>query len=108
MGFQKELKSLCSPAYLYLVISVILLILVIGQNLVQGNTNQLCVGVYSCYVSNVIWVLLLKILYIAFWTFVLDALCKYGLRELAWFLVLFPLVLAGILLGLLLINQGSY
>ena len=108
MGIQKDLRSLCTPAFLYLVISVILLILLIGQNLVDGNRNRLCVGVYSCYVSNVIWLLVFKIIYIIFWTFVLDALCKYGLTELSWFLVLFPLVLAGILLGLMLISQGSF
>ena len=108
MGLKKDLNALCTPAYLYLVISVIILLLVIAQNLVQGSSNRLCIGSYSCHVGNVLWPLLLKLIYIAFWTFVLDALCKYGLKELAWFLVLFPIVLAGILVGLLLINQGAY
>ena len=38
MGLNKQIKALCTPAYLYLVISVILLLLVIGQNLIQGIT----------------------------------------------------------------------
>ena len=108
MALNKQLKALCTPAYLYLVISVVLLLLVIGQNLVEGSKNRLCVGSYSCHVNNVFWPLLWKVVYIIFWTFILDALCKYGLKELAWFLVLFPIILAGILVGLLIINQGSY
>ena len=106
MGLDRRLNSLCSPAYLYLAISVILLVLLGLQNLWNGNNNQLCVGAYKCNVSNVLLIFGLKIIYIAFWTVVLDSLCKYGLKELSWFLVLFPIVLAGVLLGLLLVEGG--
>ena len=106
MNFQRRLNSLCSPAYLYLAISVILLVLLAVQNLLNGNNNQLCVGAYKCNVSNVLFIFVIKVIYIGFWTVVLDALCKYGLRELSWFLVLFPIVLAGVLLGLLLVSRN--
>ena len=104
MKLVKTFKSLCAPAYFYLIISVIVVALVVVQNLVNGNTKELCVGTYSCGVSNVVLVFVLKALYVAFWTFVLDALCKYGLKKLSWFLVLFPFLLFAVLLGLALVK----
>ena len=106
MKLQKRINSLCSPAYLYLAISSILLVLVAVQNLINANNNQLCVGSYKCRVSNVALLFVYKAIYIGFWTIVLDALCKYGLKELSWFLVLFPIVLSGVLLGLLLVSRN--
>ena len=105
MKFGKTLKSLCAPAYFYLVISVIVVALLIIQNFLNGNVNELCVGSFSCGVENVVVVFVLKILYVAFWTFVLDALCKYGLKKLSWFLVLFPFILFAVLLGLTLVKN---
>jgi hypothetical protein len=35
----------------------------------------------------------MKILYVAFWTFILNALCSYGYNQLAWFLLLLPFIL---------------
>ena len=39
-----------------------------------------------------------------FWTFVLNAICKAGYKNLSWFLVLFPFLLLFIALGLLLLT----
>ena len=82
MNIMKSVKALCPPAHLYLVVSVVMVALLVVQNLFNGNVNEYCVGSYSCNVSNVVLVFALKALYIAFWTFVLDALCKYGLKKL--------------------------
>ena len=105
MKLGKTIKSLCAPAYFYLVISAIVVVLLVVQNLLNGNPQQLCVGSYSCGVSSVFLVLVLKVLYVAFWTFVLDALCKYGFKSISWILVLFPFVLFAVILGLTLVND---
>jgi len=102
---QKRVRSLCQPSFVYLVTALIILILVIIQNVLYGDLKKLCVGSYSCYVTNVVVIFIIKLIYIAFWTIVLDALCKYGYKDLSWFLVIFPFVLAGVLLGYLMINN---
>ena len=108
MKLLKKVNSLCPPAYFYLVISVVAMLLMIGQNLYNGNMNELCVGAYSCNVSNVAMLLVVKVLYVAFWTVVLDAFCKYGLKKLSWLLVLFPLVMFAIGLGLMMVDSNAY
>jgi hypothetical protein len=105
MKVGKMVNSLCSPAYFYLVLSVVLVALLVVQNLVNGNPNELCVGSFSCSVSNIVLIFVIKALYVAFWTFVLDALCKYGLKKLSWFLVLFPFLLFAVLLGMALLKE---
>jgi len=100
----KLIKKLCSPAYVYLVISTITLILLIFQN--QGNTNTYCMGSYTCPVNNTSLIFLMEFLYIAFWTFVLDSICKAGYKNFSWFLVLLPFLLFFVLIGAMMITQG--
>lgn len=91
----KTLKKLCTPAMIYLVISLIALILVTMQNI--NNTNKLCVGKYSCIVPNVTLVLLLNLVYILFWTWVLSLICNAGYKIISWILVLMPFILVFLL-----------
>lgn len=100
MNLMKKVNSLCKPAYLYLVVSVAVVLFLVVQNLLNGNMNELCAGTFSCNVSNVVLVLLVKVLYVVFWTVVLDAICKYGLKKLAWVLVLLPYILIGLMMVL--------
>ena len=44
------LKNLCTPSYVYLVLSIIALIFMAIQN--YGNINVYCLGSYSCVVSS--------------------------------------------------------
>ena len=44
------LKKLCTPAYVYLVISIIFIIVSSLQN--YGNVNTYCLGDYECDVSS--------------------------------------------------------
>tara|TARA_Y100000389_G_C17332168_1_gene448692 strand:+ start:90 stop:443 length:354 start_codon:yes stop_codon:yes gene_type:complete len=102
-----KLNKLCSPAYFYLIISVIALVIILFDNMKNlSNNNVYCLGKYSCNVPNTTLVFLMKILYIAFWTFVLNCLCKSGYKKLAWFLVLLPFLLFFVLLALMILNQG--
>lgn len=97
------LKNICTPAYVYLVISTIALIIMAFQNL--GNVNMYCIGSYSCNVSSVFMIFVLKALYILFWTWVLNVICRGGAPGLAWFFVLMPYILMFILIGMLFIYK---
>jgi len=108
MKLLKKVNSLCKPAYLYLVISVVVGLLMAAQNIYNGDITKLCVGSYICNVSNVALLFALNAVYILFWTVILDSLCKNGFKNLSWFLVLVPLVLFLIGLGLLLVNSNTY
>ena len=101
-----DIKKLCTPAYVYLVISMISIILMIIQN--AGNTNTYCLGNYACMVSNTAWVFAGKAFYVVLWTFILNLICSYGYRNISWFLVLFPFILFFILIGLFMLNQGVF
>ena len=100
----KDFRNLCTPAHLYLVISVFAMIVMMFQN--AGNTNTYCVGDYECPVPNTGLIFLSKAVYILFWTFILNALCKAGYKNFSWFLVLIPFILMAILIGLLMLNGG--
>jgi len=95
----KGLKNLCTPAYLYFIISVIFLIVVYIQN--YNNYNVYCLGSYSCDVTNVWLIFTLKIIYILFWTWILNLICMAGVPALSWFFVLFPFVLMFVLIGIM-------
>ena len=105
MDIKKTINKLCTPAYFYFVISAILYLLLLGQNLYNGKITELCAGSFSCVVSNVVLVFILNALYISFWTFVLKSLCDHGLTKLSWFLVLFPFLLFAVMLGLYIVKD---
>jgi hypothetical protein len=97
MKLAKTIKQLCTPAYLYLVISVIALVLLGLQNL--GNSGHYSIGNYSCSADNLVMLFLGKILYIAFWTYVLNWVCRKGHTTVSWILVLLPFLLFFVLIG---------
>ena len=108
MNLQKKIDKLCTPAYFYFLISIILFLFVLFQNIFNGKLNELCIGSYTCSVSNVIIVFMVQMLYIVFWTFVLQALCDYGYKKLSWFLVLLPFILLAILMGIFIIRNINF
>ena len=90
MTFEKTFKSLCNPARLYLGLSVVIILIVLLNILINGP-NALCMGIYNCSVSHVALFFILKFLYIGFWTWLLNFLCSHGLKTLSWVLVLIPI-----------------
>ena len=96
-------RKLCTPSYVYLVISVISLILMLIQNI--GNSNTYCVGNYACK-ANTLGVFIGKILYVAFWTFALNYICKSGYEKVSWFILLLPFISLFVILGLFILSQG--
>lgn len=105
MKYFKDFKKLCTPASVYLFINVIIFISIAIQNF--GNTTQYCVGQYKCHVPNTFSMFLFKALYILFWTFILNAICKAGYKEVSWFMVLLPIILLFIIIGIVILNSGS-
>lgn len=101
--FPKRLKDLCTPAVLYFIISVFALGLVLLQNL--GNTNSYHVGSFSCRVPNTAAVFIAKLIYVLFWTYILNLICKDGHVGLSWLLVLLPWILLFVIMGILMLNM---
>ena len=76
--------------------------MLIFQN--ASNTNSYCVGTFECEVPNVATIFIVKGIYIAFWTYILSAICKGGGRngrKIAWFLVIVPFLLMAIAIALM-------
>ena len=90
------LGNLCRPAYFYLVISLIAMFIMALQN--YGNVDVYCLGSYNCQVSSTFIIFAIKILYVVFWTWVLNLMCKTGDTTLSWIFVLFPFVLFFVIL----------
>jgi hypothetical protein len=102
-NFPKSLKELCSPAILYFTISMIGLIMILFQNL--GNTDSYNVGSFSCNVPNTAVLFIVQLIYVLFWTYVLNLICKDGHTTLSWLLVLLPWILLFVMMGIIMINM---
>jgi uncharacterized membrane protein YgcG len=103
MAFPNKLSQLCTPSLVYFVISVIGIVMAIFQNI--GNNDRYCLGSFACQVPSTIAVFVVKILYVFFWTWVLNLMCKDGHVNIAWFLVLLPFVLLFMIVYLVMVNQ---
>jgi hypothetical protein len=101
-SFPKTLKELCTPALLYFIISVIALVILLFQNL--GDNNSYHVGTYSCRVSNTAVIFIIKLIYILFWTYILNLICKDGHSGLSWLLILFPFMLLFVVIGIMMLT----
>ena len=91
--------SLCTPAFIYVLLSSIGIIMIAYQN--YGNQNLYCVGNVNCPVQSTTPIFVAKILYVLFWTFILNTLCSYGYYKLSWFILLLPFILFFILVSIM-------
>jgi hypothetical protein len=92
-----SIRKLCTPAYVYLVISAIAIVSLMIQN--AGASNTYCAGMFECPASNLPAIFIMKFLYVAFWTFVLDSICKAGHKKVAWFILLLPIIMFFAIIG---------
>lgn len=99
--FQAKLSKLCTPSYLYFVISMILLCILGIQNIMNPDDSTFCIGMYECTSFNKVAVFAVQAIYILFWTFILDIMCKSGYTDLSWFIFLLPFLLFFIFFGLM-------
>jgi hypothetical protein len=98
----KALQKLCTPAHVYFLLSLVSLLIMAFQNL--GNVNKYCVGNYECTVTSTLGVFAVKMLYVVFWTWVLNTLCRAGYTRLSWFIFLFPFISMFVLIALMFLN----
>jgi hypothetical protein len=103
MTFPKRIKELCSPAAFYFIISIFGLVMILFQNL--GNSCSYHVGNFSCRVPSTMLIFIIKLIYILFWTWILNLICKDGHSGISWLLVLLPFILFFVLIGMIMINM---
>lgn len=103
MSFPRTIKDLCTPAAIYFIVSIFSILVAIFQNL--GNSSSYTVGSFSCRVPSTILVFTLKLIYVLFWTWVLNLICKDGYVGISWFLVLMPWLLLFAMIGMVMMNQ---
>jgi hypothetical protein len=101
-GIINKVRSLCTPALIFFIISVVSLFGMLFDNL--ENTHHYCFGNVSCNVANTSTIFIVEILFLVFWTWVLDFICSRGYTNFAWFILLFPYIL---LLALLLFGAAE-
>jgi hypothetical protein len=95
----KIYDKLCEPAKFYFVIATISYILILLQNL--GDHGRFTLGSYSCRHTNPAILLVVQALYIVFWTWLLNLICKIN-KGISWVIVLFPFLLFFVALGVIL------
>jgi len=83
--------GLCTPAYVYLVISLISILMIVFQN--YGNMDLYVIGNYQLAITTIYIILIVKLLTIFLWTWILNLFCKAGAEWFSWVLVLLPYVL---------------
>jgi hypothetical protein len=98
------LRNLCTPSYVYLVVSIIFLLVALFQNYTYSDTY--CLGSYSCSVPSTMMIFIIKLLYVLFWTWVLNLICRAGAPTFAWILVLFPIILMFLLISMYMISNN--
>jgi hypothetical protein len=100
-----SLQHLCTPSLVFFVISLIAFVLVGLGNL--QNSDVLCIGDYTCNVGNNTILFVLNAIYILFWTFILDLMCKSGYTSFAWFVFLLPFIMTFILFAFLFVKSSA-
>ena len=80
MNYSAMFKSLCLPSKIYFVLSFIGIVVCILSPSIFGELTLL--------------VHLFHIVYVVFWTWVLNLICKAGYKWISWVLVLAPFLLA--------------
>jgi hypothetical protein len=82
------IKNLCSPALLYLILNgVIFFMLAIQYSSITYQSNGVGLS------------LIIQIIYILFWTWILNILCYNGLEIVAWIFFVFPFVVLYYMIG---------
>jgi len=103
MAFPTKMSQLCTPSYVYFIISVLAIAISAVQNM--GNRKKYDLGMFSCRVPNCLAIFIVKIIYILFWTWILNLMCKDGHSGIAWFLVLLPFVMLFVIMGTVMVYQ---
>lgn len=87
-------KKLCTPANIYLTISMVILFVLIIQNF-QIPNDKFCAGKLECQLNSTAMKFGLfvgQFIYIIFWTWILNLMCKDGYSTIAWLFVILPIL----------------
>ena len=104
VNFAKLYNGLCTPAKLYLIMNAVFIFLNLLQNL---GSNNYCIGVYECrYHQSKFTIFLLQFIYVLFWAWLLNWICRKGYTSISWVLVLLPFIFLFILLAMLIVIGG--
>ena len=97
--FIKTFEKMCTPAQLYLGLSILSIISMIIQNI--ANPDTYCCGSFEVKtpVNKAIY-FVLKFLYVAMWGYILNILCKKGYTKLSWLLILLPIIMMFVIIAL--------
>ncbi len=98
------LTKLCGPAHFYLVISLFFVFIATVQN--AGNSSVYCLGSLTCDVTSTTLIFAVKMIYILFWTWILNLMCTTGATKIAWTLVLLPFILMFLLIILMMFQDN--
>ena len=96
------LAKLCGPSHFYLVISLFFVLIATMQNM--GSSSVYCLGSLTCDVTSTTLIFAVKIIYILFWTWILNLMCASGATKIAWALVLLPFILMFLLILTMMIS----
>ena len=86
MNLSSTFKSLCLPSKIYFVLAVVGVLLTVIFPSIFGNVS--------------LFMQLLHLVYIVFWTWVLHLICRAGYKFISWVLVLAPFVLMFLVVAL--------
>jgi hypothetical protein len=92
MNFSAVFKSICLPSKVYFVLAFIGILLSLFSPSLFGGVSLL--------------VHLIHLVYVVFWTWVLNLICKAGYKWISWVLVLAPYVLIFLIFTLALNNDS--
>ena len=93
MTILETFYNLCLPSKLYMIIGIILLILSYYHDTKTNDDEKICLGSLKCAIKNKPAYYGLNVMFILFWAWFLNLLCRYGWGKTAWFIFLFPYVL---------------
>ena len=105
MAFPTKLSQFCLPSKVYLGLSVLFILISAVQN--YGNVDRYHLGMFSCFVPSCIAVFVIKVVYILFWTWILNLICKDGHRMISWLLVLFPFIALFLIVMMVMFYQNK-
>ena len=95
------LRKVCTPALLYLLLSSFAIFVMFFQAF--NENTKYCIGDGICDKPTIVLIFIVKIVYVLFWTWLLNLICKSGYSAVSWFLVLLPFILFFILVSLIII-----
>ena len=97
-----DFKKLCTPAMLYFVLSAVSFLGMLMQNCTDSSKYKVGTMEVESPCHNAAF-FVVKAMYILFWTFALNWMCKKGFKTVSWALVLLPFLGMFLVIGLVFI-----